>query len=263
MLSPWRRPVELRGQVAIVIGGSRGIGRATVESLARRGCPVVVAARGADAVRQTVAEVSGTVGFPECDVRDVHAVEALFQFALDRFQTVDILVNSAGIGLSERSASRTPQAVVSLDDHGFDDVLETNLRGLFLAVRAASRIMVARRHGQIIDISSARGARRGQGYGAAYCASKMATREMVESLADELAPRGIRVMSLLPDAVDTSLIAGTTLAPRGAMQPKVVGEFVAEMLSLPMDSTFDKPLLAPLGARTGHRKQPTSRRDRS
>ncbi len=247
--SPWQTPLDLSGQVAVVTGGSRGIGRAVVHSLAQRKCRIVVAARSAEAVAEVVDALPEAVGFPGCDVRDADCVESLLHHAEERFGRVDILVCSAGIGQSPRASRGAPQAVISMDDVAFDDVVDTNLRGLFLTARAAARRMLAQRSGQIIDISSARGARRGQGYGAAYCASKMAARAMMEAMAEELAPYGIRVMSLLPDAVNTSLIAGTTLAPRGALEPDWVGEFVAEMLSMPLDATFDKPLLAPLGAR--------------
>jgi NAD(P)-dependent dehydrogenase (short-subunit alcohol dehydrogenase family) len=109
--------------------------------------------------------------------------------------------------------------------------------------------MVAQRSGQILNISSARGALKGQPCGAGYCASKMAVRAMFQSLAAEVASFGVRVMSLLPDAVDTSLIAGTTLAPRGAMQSCNVGRLAVEMLAAPVDSVLNEPLLAPLGSR--------------
>lgn len=245
----WGEPVQLAGQVTLIIGGSRGIGRAAARTLAARGCRVAIAARGAEAVASAAAEIPGGLGVADCDVRQAAAVERTVSNVTERFGRLDILVYSAGIGRSPRVASATPQAVVSMEDAALDDVLDTNLRGLFLAIRAAARQMVPRGYGQILDISSARGARRGQAYGSAYCASKMAARAMVEAVAEELAPRGVRVMSLLPDAVDTSLIAGTTLAPRGALEPEVVGDMIAEMLTMPLDTRLDEPLLAPLGAR--------------
>jgi len=245
----WQEPVDLSGQVAVVIGGSRGIGRAVVISLAERGCQVVVAARGTEAVEQLVAEVPAASGFPGCDVMERSHIDALFAHVRETFGRTDLVIYSAGIGQSPRASRGAPQAVVSMDDVGFDDVIDTNLRGLFYTIRAAVPQMLSQGSGQIVDISSARGARRGQAYGSAYCASKMAARAMVEAAAEELAPQGVRVMSLLPDAVDTSLIAGTTLAPRGVLKPDWVGEFVAEMLSMPLDATLDEPLLAPLGAR--------------
>jgi NAD(P)-dependent dehydrogenase (short-subunit alcohol dehydrogenase family) len=79
----------------------------------------------------------------------------------------------------------------------------------------------------------------------------MAVRAMFDALAEELRPFGIRVASLLPDAVDTSLIAGSTLAPRGALAPERVGRFVAELLALPFDAALEDPLIAPSGSRTG------------
>lgn len=251
----WQEPLDLRGQVAVITGGSQGIGLAIAQALAERGCRLVLASRNVAKMREAAASIPGSRGFAPCDVRDRAAVEALFDDAVEHLGTVDILVACAGIGTSPSSTRGGLDPVMGLEEVCWDDVVDTNLRGLFYSVRAAARVMVARRTGQIVNVSSARGARRGQAYAAGYCASKMAGRAMLEAMAAELAPLGIRVMSLLPDAVDTSLIAGTSLAPRGAMQPDDVGRFVAEMLSMPLDATLDNPLLSPLGSRGKMRRR--------
>ena len=239
----------LCGQVAIITGGAGGIGLGIARALDARGCRVVIASRNRERVDAAVATLKNAVGFSDCDVRDAARVDALVNFTLEKFGQLDIAITSAGIGRAENANRLTPSPVMSLDEKEWDEVVDTNLRGIFLVCRAALQPMVKRRSGQLLNISSARGALRGQAFGAAYCASKMGVKAMFHSLAAELMPYGIRAMSLLPDAVDTSLIAGTGLAPRGAMTAETVGEFIAELLALPMDVMIEDPLIAPLGAR--------------
>jgi NAD(P)-dependent dehydrogenase (short-subunit alcohol dehydrogenase family) len=224
-----------------------------VVDLDQRGCRVVIAARSPERVRRAVASLKHAVGFPDCDVASSDRVDALFDFVVRRFAVIDLLVVSAGIGRSQLTPAGSPRPVAKLHEQEWDEVIDTNLRGAFLACRAAARLMVQRRWGQIVNISSARGALKGQACGAAYCASKMAVRVMFQSMSAELAPMGVRVTTLLPDAVDTTLIAGTTLAPRGAMRREDVGQFIGDMLAMPMDSSLQEPLLTPFGEhkRTG------------
>ena len=245
---------DLAGQVAIVTGGASGIGLGIAQALDRRGCQVVVASRDEARIAAALGTMRQATGFPGCDVRDPTRVEALMDFTVGRFGRIDIVVASAGIGRSASYDRATPSPVLSLDEHEWDAVIDVNLKGIFLVCRAALKHMMARKSGQLINISSARGALRGQAFGSAYCASKMAVRAMFQSLAAEVMPFGIRAMSILPDAVDTTLIAGTGLAKRGAMTPATVGDFVADVLSLPLDVTLEDTLVAPLGGRR-ERKQ--------
>jgi 3-oxoacyl-[acyl-carrier protein] reductase len=250
----------LAGQAAIVVGGAGGIGLAIARELDARGCRVVVASRDRERVAQAVGALGKGVGFADCDVRDATRVAALFDFASERLGAVDITVNSAGVGRGT-AARRLPDPVSSLAEMEWDEVIDTNLRGAFLVCREAARRMAPRKRGPILNISSARGARRGQAFAAGYSASKMAVLAMFQSFAAEVAPLGIRAMSLLPDAVDTSLIDPSRLAPRGAMAPAHVARLAVDMLSLPLDALLDEPLLAPLGARRGpqtDRSEPTS-----
>lgn len=256
----WTHPQDLRGQVAIVIGGSSGIGLAVARALDERGVRVVVASRDAARVEQAVRSLDHATGFANCDTQIPDRVDSLFKFAQGLTGQIDMLIYSAGIGRGDRTLAAIPRPVASLDEDEWDAVIDTNLRGAFLACRAAARIMVAQGHGQILNISSARGAVRGQACGSGYCASKMAVRAMFQAMSEELAPLGVRVLSLLPDAVDTSLIAGTTLAPRGALDSIDVGRFVAQMLSAPFDTLLDEPVVAPFNTRgrAGGRKQPST-----
>lgn len=241
-------PMDLRDQVAVIIGGSAGIGLALARDLDNRGCRVVVASRSPKRVSEATSSLQHAVGFPNCDVTDPEAVNGLFDFVTEQFGRVDIAVISAGIGRGRNTPVGRMLPVVNMDEAEWDEVLDTNLRGTFLACRAVAPLMIGQGEGQIVSISSARGAVKGQACVSAYCASKMAARSMFHSLAAELQPHGIRVMSILPGAVDTTLIAGAMVGPRGAMQPDDVGEFIANMLAMPMDGTMVEPVVVPLGA---------------
>ena len=142
-----------------------------------------------------------------------------------------------------------PSPVHALEEDVWLDILDTNLRGVFLATRAAARLMTAQRHGQILNISSARAGRRGMAYGAGYCASKMAAVALLQALAEEVRSQGVRVMSLLPDVVETDMLSGTDLAKSGALSPDQVGQYVAELLCIPMDTAMELPAILPLGSK--------------
>lgn len=243
---PWQSPWPLADKVALVVGGSRGIGLALARRLHQLGCHVVIAGRSAERVAAALAEMPGAMGCADCDVRDSASVERLFEDILRRYDRVDVVVNSAGIGRGS-SARIVPDTTANLDEDQWSEVIDTNLRGGFLVARSAARAMIPRRQGQIVNISSARGARRGQPFAAAYCASKMGCLAMFQSLAEELRPLGIRVWSLLPDAVDTELIAGTNLAPRGSLLANRLADTIVELLSLPADAEWSDPLVAPFG----------------
>lgn len=240
--------LDLTGQVAVVTGGSSGIGLAVVEELGRRGVRVVVAGRDAERVERAAASVPEGLGVAGCDVRDRASMDALFERAVARFGAVDLLVTSAGLGASPRSRKGLPIALMHLSPEEWDDVVDTNVRGPFLACQLAARIMVARGGGQILNVSSAPAARRGYAYAASYCASKHALNVFSQSLAEELEPHGIRVITMLPDMVDTPMVQGTQLTVGGMLKPATVGEFVVDCLARPWDVRFDQPVLLPVSA---------------
>ena len=232
--------VDLAGQCAIVTGGSGGIGLGIAAALDRRGARVVIAARDADAVSRAASTLAHGAGFPDCDVRDPSRVQALFAFAEDRFGPVDIAVACAGVRRAAGGGGRgVPPPVSGLGDADWDDEIDTGLRGVFHLARAAARRMTARGSGQIVNISSARGGLRGEPYGAGYCAAKMAGRALFHSLAAEVASSGVRAFSILPDAVATSLIAGTGLGRTGMLTPDQLGDVVADLLAMPLDAVVE------------------------
>lgn len=247
LLPPDSAPSPLADKVAVVIGGAGGIGLPLAAELQRLGCQMVIAGRSAESVAKALERVPGARGHAPCDVRDAASVAALFASVLEHYGRVDIVVNCAGIGRSS-SARAVPTTTARLEEAHWNEVVDTNLRGSFLVARAAAQAMIPRKQGQIINISSARGARRGQPFGAAYCASKMAALSLFQALAEELQPLGIRAWSLLPDAVDTALIAGTQLAARGSMLAAGLAEVIAGLAAAPAEVRWHDPLVAPFAA---------------
>ncbi|WP_010581734.1 SDR family oxidoreductase [Schlesneria paludicola] len=248
---------SLVGQVAVVIGGTSGIGRALSYVLSQRGCRVYAASRsgGRSASTTQVDMDNRSQREPDvpmiteltCDVANRSDVDRLFQNIVHSQGTLDIVVNSAGIGRGTHSRNAVA-AAMHLEESEWQEVCDTNIRGMFLVARAAAGYMIPQGRGQIVNISSARSARRGQPFASAYSATKMAALAMVQALGEELAPYGIRAWSMLPDAVATDLIAKTNLAKRGAMNPIHLGHAIADLLSLPFDARWTEPLLAPFGS---------------
>lgn len=237
----------LEGQVAIVTGGAGGIGRAVCEALARCGATVVAVDRvqaSVDAVAAGLAPAAPALGLA-ADVRDPAALDAVVRESLRRFGRIDILVAAAGL---LRGAGRAPRPLAQLSVAEWDDVVGTNLRGTFLSNRAVLPVMLRQRRGQIVNVSSTSG-RRGRALDAVYCASKFAVLGFSESIAREVAPFGVRVHVILPDAVRTDLWRqnGPVPCPRNALDPSRVAELVAMLLLLPWDTTLPAPVIAPFG----------------
>ncbi|MFZ1141471.1 MAG: SDR family oxidoreductase [Candidatus Sulfotelmatobacter sp.] len=225
---------RLRGQVALVTGATRGIGLAIAHALAAEGCDLILTARSESAlarIRREVAFAKIQVLAHPCDVRDPHSVDALFRCARRQFKHLDILINNAGIAHANLPIEKLPFPV-------WKDVLETNLDGMFLVTQAALAMM--KRRGTIVNNLSIAAARVFAG-SAAYNASKHGALGLTNTLREELRPRGIRVIALLPGATDTDI--WTTLWPqaprRKMLLPQTVAEAVLQALLLPPDATVE------------------------
>lgn len=190
----------LDGQVALVTGGSRGIGRAICVELAREGAGVVVNYRTrADDAAATVEEIRNGGGRAEvfaADVADEAQSRALATFAIRTFGRLDVLVCNAGIVRD--------QLLGAMKAEEWDDVMRTNVRGVFLTIREALPQMMSQRSGSIIALSSVAADKGGRGH-ANYVASKGAINALTKSLAIELAPRGIRVNAVAPGVIETEM----------------------------------------------------------
>lgn len=192
------------GSVAVVTGGSRGIGRAVAESLLRGGADVLITGRSADALAEAAAELAraggaGRLETVAADVRRPADAERLIAAAADRFGGVDVLINNAGVGRFEEVAAQ------SVDD--WAEVIETNLSGVFYCCRAAIPVLRRRGGGWIINVSSLAG-RYPFANGAAYCASKAGLDAFSAALMQEVRFDGIRVSAVAPGSVGTAFAGG-------------------------------------------------------
>jgi NAD(P)-dependent dehydrogenase (short-subunit alcohol dehydrogenase family) len=178
------------------------------------------------------------------DVRSESDMQEMAKRVLDEFGRIDILVAAAGIGGSLASAKRLPYAVVQMPLKEWDEVIDTNLKGIFLSNRAVLGAMMKQRKGNIINVSSSRGATGGQPFAAAYSASKYGVVGISETLAEEVQPFNIRVQVVMPDATDTPLLHGRkNLASRGIMKPSTVANFIVRMLTLPDEAYLVNPII--------------------
>lgn len=193
--------VDLAGQSALVTGASRGIGKAIALALGKSGAKVACVARNVEKLHETVGEIAAAGGSAqafECDVANGESVTRVVETVVDQWKQLHILVNNAGItrdGLLAR-----------MSDEHWDDVLNTNLRGAFLFMRAASRPMISARYGRIINIASVSGLMGNPGQ-ANYSASKAGMIGMTRSVARELAGRKITVNAVAPGFIESEMTA--------------------------------------------------------
>lgn len=188
--------------IVLVTGGSRGIGRATCLAFAKAGYDIAVNYAGNEAAAQETAQAchelnpDGKTAVYGADVADADAVDAMFKAVKADFGGLDVLVNNAGITRDNLIALTKPE--------DFDAVVATDLRGVFLCMKAASRIMMRQRHGRIINVSSVVGLRGNAGQ-VSYSAAKAGVVGMTKSLAKELGRRNITVNAVAPGYVQTDM----------------------------------------------------------
>ena len=211
-------------KIAVVTGGSRGIGAAIAKKLASRGMTVIINYCGSEdralAVKSAIEAAGGQAEAWRCDVSDCGQCEAFVKAVMEKYGRIDVLVNNAGItwdGLMMR-----------MSDEDFSRVIDTNLKGTFYMMRFASRHMLKAKKGRIINMASVVGLMGNAGQ-VNYAASKAGVIGATKSAAKELASRGITVNAIAPGFIDTEMT--------GALSEKVQEQILTQ---IPL-GTFGKP----------------------
>jgi 3-oxoacyl-[acyl-carrier protein] reductase len=226
-------PTTPAHRVALVTGGSRGIGRATAEALLERGFQVYFCGRSPDLLEKTQQQLfiryPGRVASRLCDVRSQSAVDELVGWIEGESGRLDVLVNNAGLGRFG------PVDELSGDD--FREVIETNLLGAFYAIRAVAPIMKRQGEGWIFNIASL-AAKNPFAGGAAYNASKFGLVGMSEAAMLDLRHLGIRIAAICPGSVETDFGGGVMRAPTPGgsgwrLAPEDVAKVVTDLLDFP------------------------------
>ncbi len=222
----------LSGKVAVVTGGSRGIGLAIAHALRRDGAVVAITGTNDERLATAAAELEHNVSGPavitlRADVCQHGDMAAALLTVASRAGGVDILINNAGVGIFRTVAD------MSVDE--WNQIMETNVSGVFNSSQAALPHLRARGGGWIINISSL-SAKNPFANGAAYCASKAAVNAFSEALMQEVRHEGIRVAYILPGSVDTTFGGGARDKADWALKPEDVAQAVVDLVSHPSRS---------------------------
>lgn len=230
----------LQDKVAVITGGTRGIGAAIARKLSSMAANVVICGRNQSELQRTASEISAQGGRCEgltCDITDLNSVEQFSKNVLDKYRQVDILVNNAGIG----SFSGPLHSLAPAD---WDRVINTNLRGVYYMIRAFAPGMIQQNSGDIINISSI-ASKNALPNGAVYSASKWALNGLTYSVAEELRAHNIRVTVVCPGSVDTDLSPHAGKSKDRMLKPDDVAHVVAMLVTQAPQSFASEVVLRP------------------
>ncbi len=230
----------LAGQVAVITGAGSGIGAAIARKMGRMGAVAVVCGRTRDTLQSTATAISqagGQAEVIECDVTDLASVESLAKRVDSRFGRIDILVNNAGIGGSGGPLHQ-------LSPETWDQVLNTNLRGVYYCIRSFAPLMIRANRGHIVNISSLAG-KNPLPNGAAYSASKWGLNGLSYSVAEELRVHSIRVSVVCPGSVQTEFSPHSAKNSAKMLQPDDVAHVVAMLVTQAPQAFASEILLRP------------------
>jgi len=229
---PRTKNARLSNRVALITGGTRGIGLAMAHALAGEGCQLILTGRSEASLQKASRELRGAnLSAHACDVRDPHSVDQLFRAIRRQHARIDILINNAGIAHANLPIEKLPYPV-------WKDVITTNLDGMFLVTQASLMLMMG---GAVIVNNLSIAANRVFARSAAYNASKHAALGLTNTLREELRSKKIRVIGLMPGATDTDI--WKTLWPeaprRKMMSPETVARAVVDAILLPPNATVE------------------------
>jgi 3-oxoacyl-[acyl-carrier protein] reductase len=220
---------DLKNKNALITGAGKGIGKAIAIALAKEGVNVILVSRTQSDLDEVATEVT-KLGVQSvalaADVSDIDSVNKAVAEALDKFKTIDILINNAGIAAFGKILEMEPQA--------WERIIQVNLMGTYYTTRAVLPNMIARQTGDIINISSTAGLK-GNASTSAYSASKFAVLGLTESLMQEVRKHNIRVTALTPSTVATEMAKDLKLTdgnPETVMQAEDVAELIVAQLKL-------------------------------
>lgn len=237
-----KRPSPLANRLALVTGANRGIGFEIARALAGEGCDLVITGRDEKKLSRACRELEKLgvkVLAQTCDIRNPDSIDYLFVLVRALRRPLDFLINNAGIGHPNRTVSDLPYPM-------WKDVIDTNLTGMFLMTQAGLAVM--KRGSTIVNNLSIAAERVFPG-SAAYNASKHGALGFTDTLREELRPKGIRVIALMPGAADTEI--WNTLWPKAPrkkmMAASTVAQMVVDALQLPPNSAVEKLIIMPSG----------------
>lgn len=230
----------LLGQVAVVTGAGRGIGASVARILAALGAATVLCGRSRQPLDATAAAISQAGGTPHVvvtDVTDLQSVEALAGWVEENLGRIDVLVNNAAVGGFDGPLHQLPPAA-------WDQMLNTNLRGVYYAIRSFAPLMIRTGSGHIINISSLAG-KNALPNGAAYAASKWGLNGLSYSVAEELRAHKIRVSVICPGSTNTEFTPHEGKNPAKMLQPGDIAHIVAMLVTQSPQSFVSEVLLRP------------------
>lgn len=230
----------LSGQVAVITGAGRGIGAAIARQLAGLGATAILCGRTKSTLDETARAIINAGGKTEvipCDVTVLHQLEYAAARVDSTFGRVDILVNNAGVGGFN-------EALYNLPPEEWDRILNTNLRGVYYAIRTFAPLMIREYGGHIINISSLAG-KNALPKGAAYAASKWGLNGLTYSVAEELRSQNVRVSVICPGSVDTELSPHAGKDPNKMLQAEDIAHAVVALVTQAPQSFISEILVRP------------------